>query len=140
MKSLTAPLKQLEVLSRVTEKLNKETGVQLLTGCIDSQKTHLAYGLGEKFRKKLIVTYSELKAKEIFEEYKLFGRGVYLYPAKDFLFFHADIQGKLLEEQRILALQALMERDEVTVITTIDGCMGKDQRTAQDHRLLPEPR
>ena len=125
MKSLTAPLKQLEVLSRVAEKLNKETGVQLLTGCIDSQKTHLAFGLGEKFRKKLIVTYSELKAKEIFEEYKLFGRGVYLYPAKDFLFFHADIQGKLLEEQRILALQALMERDEVTVITTIDGCMGK---------------
>ena len=72
MKSLTAPLKQLEVLSKVTEKLNKETGVQLLTGCIDSQKTHLAFGLGEQYEKKLIVTYSELKAKEIFEEYKLF--------------------------------------------------------------------
>ena len=107
------------------EKLHKETGVQLLTGCIDSQKTHLAYAIGEKFRKRLIVTYSELKAKEIFEEYKIFGRGVYLYPAKDFLFFHADIQGKLLEEQRLLALQALMEQDEVTIITTIDGCMGK---------------
>ena len=125
MKSLTAPLKQLEVLSKVTEKLNKEKGVQLLTGCIDSQKTHLAFGLGEKFQKRLIVTYSELKAKEIFEEYRLFGRGVYLYPAKDFLFFHADIQGKLLEEQRILALQALMEKEDVTIITTIDGCMGK---------------
>ena len=125
MKSLTAPLKQLEVLSKVTEKLNKETGVQLLTGCIDSQKTHLAFGLGEQYEKKLIVTYSELKAKEIFEEYKLFGKEVYLYPAKDFLFFHADIQGKLLEEQRILALQALMEQKNVTIITTIDGCMGK---------------
>ena len=48
-----------------------------------------------------------------------------MYPAKDFLFFHADIQGKLLEEQRILALQALMEQKNVTIITTIDGCMGK---------------
>lgn len=125
MKSITAPLKQLEALSRAVEKLNQETGVQLLTGCIDSQKTHLAYAIGENFKKKLIVTYNELKAKEIFEEYKIFGKGVYLYPAKDFLFFHADIQGKLLEEQRLLALQALMECDEVTIITTIDGCMGK---------------
>ena len=125
MKSLTYPLKQVEVISKALEKLNKETGVQLLTGCIDSQKTHLAFALGENFSKKLIVTYNELKAKEIFEEYKIFGQNVYLYPAKDFLFFHADIQGKLLEEQRLLALQALMELDEVTIITTIDGCMGK---------------
>jgi len=125
MKSLTQPLKQLEVYSKVAEKLNKETGVQLLSGCIDSQKTHLAYGLGESFAKRLIVTYSELKAKEIFEEYRIFGKNVYLYPAKDFLFFHADIQGGLLEEQRILALQALMEQEQVTIITTIDGCMGK---------------
>ena len=125
MKSLTQPLKQLEVYSKAVEKLNKETGVQLLSGCIDSQKTHLAYGLGESFAKKLIITYSELKAKEIFEEYRIFGKNVYLYPAKDFLFFHADIQGGLLEEQRILALQALMEQENVTIITTIDGCMGK---------------
>ncbi len=125
MKSLTEPLKQLEVFSGAAEKLNKETGVQLLTGCMDSQKTHLAYALGEGFHKKLIVTYNELKAKEIFEEYRIFGKNVYLYPAKDFLFFHADIQGKLLEEQRMQALRALMEQENVTVITTIDGCMGK---------------
>ena len=56
MKSLTAPLMQLESLSKAMEKLNKETGVQLLTGCIDSQKTHLAYAIGEKFRRRLIIT------------------------------------------------------------------------------------
>ena len=125
MKSLTAPLQQIEVILKAEEKLNKETGIQLLTGCIDSQKTHLAYEMGRKFPKRLIVTYSELKAREIFEEYRIFGKQVYLYPAKDFLFFHADIQGNLLEEQRIRALQALMEQEEVTLITTIDGCMGK---------------
>ena len=123
MKSLTSPLKQLEVLQKAVEKLNREKGVQLLTGCIDSQKTHLSHAVGESFQKKLIVTYNEMKAKEIFEEYKVFGNAVYLYPAKDFLFFHADIQGKLLEEQRLLALQALVEQENVTIVTTIDGCM-----------------
>lgn len=137
MKSLTQPLKQLEVYSKAVEKLNKETGVQLLSGCIDSQKTHLAYAFGESFAKKLIVTYSELKAKEIFEEYKIFSKNVYLYPAKDFLFFHADIQGGLLEEQRVLALQALMEQENVTIITTIDGCMGRVRplQTIKDQML-----
>ena len=125
MKSLTSPLQELESVSRVREKLHKETGVQLLTGCIDSQKTHLAYCLGEPYHKKLLITYNELKAKEILEEYKIFGKNVYFYPAKDFLFSHADVQGKLLEEQRLLALQALMEEEDVTIITTIDGCMGK---------------
>ena len=138
MKSLTQPLGQLEALSKAVEKLNKETGVQLLSGCMDSQKTHLAYAVGEKYKKRLIVTYNESKAKEIFEEYKIFGKGVYLYPAKDFLFFHADIQGNLLEEQRMLALQALMEQDSVTIITTIDGCMGKVKpiQALQDKILL----
>ena len=125
MKSLTAPLAQLEVITKAAEKLKRENGVQLISGCIDSQKTHLIFGMGESFQKRLIVTYNELKAKEIFEEYKIFGKDVYLYPAKDFLFFHADLQGKLLEEQRIQALQALMEQESVTIITTIDGCMGK---------------
>lgn len=125
MKSLTSPLQELESISRVKEKLHKETGVQLLTGCIDSQKTHLAYCLGEPYHKKLVITYNELKAKEILEEYRIFEREVYFYPARDFLFSYADIQGKLLEEQRLLALQALMEQEEVTIITTIDGCMGK---------------
>ena len=125
MKSLTAPLMQLEMLTQAAEKLNKETGVQLLTGCIDSQKTHLAFGLGQHYKKRLIITYHELKAQEIFEEYRLFDKEVYLYPAKDFLFFHADIQGNLLEEQRMHALQALMEEKTVTIVTTIDGCMGK---------------
>ena len=56
MKSLTQPLGQLEALSKAIEKLNKETGVQLLSGCIDSQKTHLAYAVGENYKKRLIVT------------------------------------------------------------------------------------
>ncbi len=124
MKTLTAPLKELEVFTKAAEKLNRETGVQLLTGCVDSQKTHLMQAFAENFDKRLIVTYSELKAKEIYEEYRVFGKNVYLYPARDFLFFQADIQGKLLEEERICALRALIEEEQTTIITTIDGCMG----------------
>lgn len=50
--------------------MKKDEGLTLVTGCVDSQKTHLMYGLGREWPVKLILTYSELKAKEIFEEYQ----------------------------------------------------------------------
>ncbi len=37
-------------------------------------------------KKKLIVTYSELRAKELCENYRLFDKNVLFYPAKDLIF------------------------------------------------------
>ena len=121
MKSLTQPLKQLEVYSKAAEKLNKETGVQLICGCIDSQKTHLAYALGESYAKRLIVTYSELKAKEITTL--------------------IDLTNKLLNEQRELNLDFIEKSEEInttivslshdirTPLTSLDGYLQLIERT-----------
>ena len=81
------------------------------------------YGLGRDFPVKLILTYNELKAKEIYEEYQALGEEVFYYPAKDFLFFHADIQGKELLRQRIWAVSRLLSQEEAVIVTTLDGCM-----------------
>ena len=41
-----------------------------------------------------------------------------------FFFFQADIHGNLLIRQRMQVIRALLEReDEITVVTSIDGCM-----------------
>lgn len=124
MNTFYEPLLQLETFTQVREKLLKEEGLQLLTGCVESQKTHLMYSLGRECPVKLILTYSELKAKEIYEEYQTLDQNeVFYYPAKDFLFFHADIQGKELLRQRITAVSRLMSGKEAVIITTLDGCM-----------------
>ena len=99
MNTFYEPLLQMEAFDQIREAMKKEGGLQLITGCVDSQKTHLMYGLGRDYPVKLILTYSELKAKEIFEEYQTLKEEVFYYPAKDFLFFHADIQGNELLRQ-----------------------------------------
>lgn len=43
--------------------------------------------------------------------------------AKDLLFFQADIHGNLLIRQRMKVIRALLEEEELTVVTSIDGCM-----------------
>ncbi|MBS6396953.1 MAG: transcription-repair coupling factor [Clostridiales bacterium] len=123
MNTFFEPLLQMETFRLVREKLAAEEGLQLLTGCVDSQKTHLMYSLGRDIPVKLILTYSELKAKEIYEEYQTLDEEAFYYPAKDFLFFHADIQGNELLRQRITAVSRLLARKEAVIITTLDGCM-----------------
>lgn len=48
---------------------------------------------------------------------------VLLYPAKDLMFYQADIQGNLLTRQRIRVLKALLEQKKVRVITSLGSCM-----------------
>ena len=71
----------------------------------------------------LIVTYNDLRAKEIYENYRFFDRDVLYFPAKDLIFFQADIHSNLLEQQRIAVFKALVERKKLTVITTMAACM-----------------
>lgn len=77
MNTFYEPLLQLEVFMQARERLAKKEGLLLLTGCVESQKTHLIYGLGQGADVKLILTYSELKAKEIYEEYQALGEEVF---------------------------------------------------------------
>ncbi len=72
---------------------------------------------------KLVVTYDAGRAKEIYEDFLCFRQDVWLYPAKDLLFFNADIHGNLLTRQRLQVLRHLMEDASGVVVTTLDGLM-----------------
>ena len=123
MRSLLAPLEELGEYEEIKKMLVKESASVALSGCVDSQKLHMIYGLGEEFRYKIIVTFSDLRAKELYEDYKFYDRNVMLYPAKDLIFFQADIHGNQLTMERIRCLRRLMEKKPATIITTYDALM-----------------
>ena len=123
MQALLAPLKELAEYNSIKEQLKKGAATVSLTGCVDSQKLHMIYGLSEGFRIKVIITYSDLKARELFEEYKFYDRNVMLYPAKDLIFFQADIHGNQLVKERVKTLRRLMEQKPVTIVTTYAALM-----------------
>ncbi len=123
MQALLAPLKELAEYAQVQESIKKGKAPVALSGCVDSQKLHMIYGLSNDLKYKVIVTYSDLKAKEIFEEYKFYDKNVMLYPAKDLIFFQADIHGNQLTRERIRTLRRVAERKPVTIITTYAALM-----------------
>ena len=95
MQALLAPLKELAEYDEIRKSVRQGKGTIALSGCVDSQKLHMIYGLSDGLKYKVIVTYNDLKAKEIYEEYRFYDRNVMLYPAKDLIFFQADIHGNL---------------------------------------------
>ena len=85
MNLLNAPLHELAEYEKVQELLHKNAGPVEVTGCAESQKLHFISGLAADYDVKLIVTYDELKAKEIVQDYSFYDKSVCYYPAKDFL-------------------------------------------------------
>ena len=96
MEALLEPLRELAEIEEIQNEKKKEAGLIQITGCVGSQKTHLTCALGSDCKYKLIVTSGESKAKQMYEEYRFLKETVYLYPAKDLLFYHADLRGKQL--------------------------------------------
>ena len=47
MRALTAPLEELGELEEIKKQLKKDQICVSLTGCVESQKLHMIYGLGE---------------------------------------------------------------------------------------------
>lgn len=123
MKTLIEPLKELKEFNDIKDNLKRSTSPIQVTGCIDSQKCHLMYGLGNAVPFRIIVTYNEMKAKEIYEDYKLYDRNVYLYPAKDVIFYSVDIHGNAIVRDRLKVIKRILEKEPTTIITTIDGGM-----------------
>ena len=124
MEALRAPLRELGEFEEIQKKLNRKEPVCLgLSGCVDSQKLHMIFGLGEGFRYKLIITYSDQRMREIYEDYKFYDRNVRMYPAKDLIFFQADIHGNQLVTERWKVLRRLLEGAPLTIVTTLDSLM-----------------
>ena len=117
MQAFIAPLAGLAEYQEILQKRRKEKGILQIAGCVNSQKTHLMYALGDGFSYKIIVFSSEEKAQKAYEEYRFLDSGVLYYPARDLLFYHADIKGNYLMKQRMEVIRSMVTRQKNQEIT-----------------------
>lgn len=122
MKTFTSSLNEMKEYKKIAESKSK---LIQICGCIESGQAHFVSCMANNYKNCVIVTYNEQRAKEIIEDYKCFDRNILFYPAKDFIFFQADIHGNLLVEQRQKVIKRIIENQGITVVTTIDGMMDK---------------
>ena len=123
MQALLKPLLELAEYEDIVKKKKEDPGVLMLTGCVNSQKTHMMYALSDGCCYKVISCSSEAKAKQIYEEYRFLDAAISFYPAKDLLFYQADIRSKELVSQRMQVIQAVLKGEPITVVASFDAFM-----------------
>ena len=111
IKALYAPMEEMEAFVQIRRRMQKKAGQGMILagGCIDSQKAHLIGCLARDYPVTCIIAPDDLRAKEIHENYRIFDPNVLLYPARDFLFFQADLQSRTLTTQRVRCMKALAD-------------------------------
>ncbi|MDE6686850.1 MAG: transcription-repair coupling factor, partial [Lachnospiraceae bacterium] len=117
------PLQGAEWYLRMQEQLHKDRVRIAVGGCVDAQKLHLISACNVPFQTGLIITYSELRAREIYEEYRFYDKNVYLYPAKDLIFYQADVNGKQMVIDRMRVFRAILSGEQMVIVTTFDALM-----------------
>lgn len=125
MKALFSPLEQLADYQSIKDAVKriKNSEIISLTGCVEAQKLHMIKALSGDSKVTLIVTYDDLRARELWEEYLFYDPNACYYPAKDLIFFQADIHGNELTRERIITMRKLLEGKPVTIITTYAALM-----------------
>ena len=123
MNTLLAPLRELGEYEEIIRALDKKSGKVSISGCVDSQKLHVIFGMDKDYDVKLIVTYSDIKARELLEDCRLYCRDSYFYPAKDLIFYQADVHGNQLAKERIGVQRRILEGKPVVIVTTFAALM-----------------
>lgn len=123
MNTILAPLAELGEYEDIVKALGKKGGKVNVSGCVDSQKLHMVFGTGAAYDVRLIVTYSDIKARELLEDCRLYSHDSYFYPAKDLIFYQADIHGNQLTKERIAVQRRILEGAPVTIVTTFAALM-----------------
>ena len=113
------------------EQLNKELGKDggrtvLISGCIDTQKVHISSAIASGYKYMLIVTSDEAKARKMCDDASFFNREAIYYPAKDAIFYSADVHGNQITGERLRCISRIINHSctgegVLTVVTTMDG-------------------
>ncbi|MCR5278625.1 MAG: transcription-repair coupling factor [Lachnospiraceae bacterium] len=122
MRALIGSLAEIPGFPEAKKLLSKQGKVSV-TGCVDSQKANMAFSFTGDYTNKLIVTYSDVRAREIYEDYRMYDKNVRVFPAKDAIFYQADIHGNKITRERINCYKRMIMGLPCTLITTFGGLM-----------------
>ncbi|MDF2613244.1 MAG: transcription-repair coupling factor [Clostridia bacterium] len=122
---LISPLKQLEGIERLMQALLNHQSCKVIN-MVDSCKAHFLYGVSCFTETPIvIITYDEISTKRLYEDMQ-FLKGeerVYIYPARDILFYNADVHSMDITSARIKVIEALNSGEDIVVIIPIEALL-----------------
>ena len=113
------PLTELAEYIDMKQALDKGKGPIQASGVTDSQKVHVMHELSSGRAWKLVITYDDTRARELYEDFTYFEKNSWLYPARDLLFYSSDIHGNLLTRERLQVFRLITLMANLEVIKPV---------------------
>ncbi|MBZ9609584.1 transcription-repair coupling factor [Clostridium estertheticum] len=122
LSGLMKPLKESNqfksILSNIEEKIYP-IGVY---GLSESAKNYLVNGVYEQLDKSiLILTHSDVEAKNIYEDLSFYANDVYYFPTREMGFYNADAVSGDLRWERLKVMKKITESGKKIIITCIEA-------------------
>ena len=126
MNSILGELGRSPKFCEYVKNIEQKTSPISIWGLNDVGEAQIVEGTAE-FSKKpaCIITYNEIQAKQIMENLKYFAEKIVYFPKKEIVTYDYVAESKNLPYERIEALNQIIRKKSLIVVTTIESLMQK---------------
>ena len=103
-----------------------------VAGVVQSAMPQFIFQTAED-KKTLVITYSDMEAKQLASDLELYCDNVFLFPVKEYVFFNIDAQNRHSEHTRLEALHNIMSEKGGIVIASLEAAL---QFTLPSEKLI----
>ena len=123
MKSIRTVLSELDGFDKLENSLSGKAALVKISEISDSVRPHLIEAAAKPYPIRVIITYSEIRAKQICEDLLFYDQNAMFFPAKDLIFYHADIRSGEITRQRLKCIRNITTSKHLTVVTCFSTLM-----------------
>ena len=126
MNTILGELGKLDKFKNLLAEIENKTSPLAITGLNGVGMVEIISSINQ-FSKKpiLLVTYNEIQAKKIYEDIKYFQDKVVFFPKKEIVTYDYIAESKDLPYKRIEALNKIVSKKNLVIVTTIEALMQK---------------
>ena len=122
LKGLMKPLKESKQFKEILRNVEKKMYPIGVYGLSESAKNYLVNGVYEELDKSiLILTHSDVEAKNIYEDLSFYVNDVYYFPTREVVFYNADAISGDLRWERLKVMKEIVKKGKKIIITCIEA-------------------
>lgn len=122
LEGLIRPLKENKKFNKIIEDIGAGRYPISIYDVSDSGKNYVIDAVFEKLEKSIvIITESDIEAKNIYEDLNLYTTNVYYFPAKETVFYNIDAVSGDLRWARLKVIKEILNSKKKIIVTSIDA-------------------
>ncbi|WP_291651457.1 transcription-repair coupling factor [Clostridium sp.] len=122
LKGVLQPLRDDSTFNEIIASINNKRYPVNINGLSDSGKSYGIFGIYENVDSPMIIlTHSDMEAKNIYEDLSFYTNDIYYFPAKEVVFYNIDAISGDLRWARLKVIKEILDNKNKIIVTSIDS-------------------